>query len=187
MIEDINAEYARSLLDYEPDTGLFRWKITRGPAIKPGHVAGAWHKDGYLVVRFAEYKCRPRLHRLAFLITNGEWPGEVDHINGDRSDNRWCNLRDTTRGENTKNRCIGRRNTSGVMGVNLVPSGSWKVRIDKDKIKFDLGTHRDFFEAVCIRKSAEIRIGYHVNHGRPHSTEGAPWIFSLDKVKELNQ
>lgn len=91
-----------SLLDYDPLTGLFRWKHAVSSRAKMGSVAGTLDRDGYVVIRIKGrgYKA----HRLARLLLSGSWPeDEVDHINRVRSDNRACNLRDVSAFENSTN------------------------------------------------------------------------------------
>lgn len=167
-------DYVRSILDYDPETGVFTWAKDRFGGVVKGSVAGGKHKDGYLEVRVAAYRQRHLLHRLAFIIMTGDWPvGQVDHANGIRHDNRWINLSDASKAENMRNRCLGRHNKSGVMGVHWSNTHlRWVARIDRDKVKYGLGSFADFFEAVCARKSAENRLGYHENHGRKHERFG---------------
>lgn len=174
MISDLTPEYVKSILEYDSASGVFTWKENRWRSVKAGEVAGGMHKDGYLDVRIKVFGCRPFLHRLAFLVMTGSWPvGQVDHLNGNRTDNRWENLRDASKGQNMRNRCLGRHNTSGVMGVHWCKTHQcWRSRIDKDKKKYSLGYFSDFFEAVCARKSAENRLDYHKNHGRRHERFG---------------
>lgn len=96
-------EEFRAVLDYDPLTGIFRWKVDRF-AVKPGDIAGSlWKGSGYQRVRFAgrEYAA----HRLAWLFTYGEWPtDQIDHINRVKTDNRIANLRLATASQNGINR-----------------------------------------------------------------------------------
>ena len=96
------AEWCRQVFDYEPSTGILRWKVNRANA-KAGAEAGTLHRDGYRVVR-ALGKFR-RVHRVIWLMSYGEWPkSSVDHINGDTTDNRIENLRCVTVAQNQWNR-----------------------------------------------------------------------------------
>lgn len=119
------------------------------------------HDAGYLAGSIAGF---PRLaHRVAWLVTHGYWPHEIDHINGDRADNRLVNLREVTRKVNSENHAIPRNNTSGAPGVFYhKASGRWYARIAK---KY-LGMFTTFEEALAVRKAAESEHGYHPNHGR---------------------
>lgn len=160
----ITQERLKELYHYCPDTGAFTSKVKRGP-VKAGRVASALNDDGYPIVTIAYKKYRQ--HRLAFLYMEGEIPAEVDHINGDRADNRWCNLREVSRVQNSQNARRNSRNTSGVTGVSFHKhTGKWKVAIRAQGKNIHLGVYEDFFEAVCARKSAENRHGFHPNHGR---------------------
>lgn len=108
-------EYIRTSLAYDPDTGIFTWRIRRG-CRGAGKEAGCLRKDGYRIigVYFTEFLA----HRLAWFFVNGTWPdGEIDHINCDPSDNRIANLRLATRSQNQQNVPLTRANTSGYKGV----------------------------------------------------------------------
>lgn len=114
----LTAEQVRELLDYNPETGRFTWRIApRGH--KAGSQAGCIDSYGYVVIRIAG--AGHKAHRLAWLIAYGEWPDDqVDHINGDRSDNRIANLRDVSRLTNRQNmRRAQADNRSGLLGVSL--------------------------------------------------------------------
>lgn len=90
------------LLSYNPETGIFTWRKDRRAVAKKGDVAGSLD-HGYIRIKLGGRKCNA--HRLAWLMVTGSMPaGVVDHINGDRSDNRFCNLRDTTPKVNAQNR-----------------------------------------------------------------------------------
>lgn len=157
---------ARELFQYDPERGTFK-RLIRVSNAMPGAPAGTVHKaTGYTQIR-----ADGRLylaHRVAFLMTNGRFPEhEVDHINGDRSDNRWTNLREVTRTENSRNHALDARNKSGVHGVCWRETHSkWEAVISAGSKRMRLGMHDDFFEAVCARKSAEVRHQFHDNHGR---------------------
>src|SRR3990167_1974171 len=82
-----------SLVDYNKEDGLIRWKISPRYGIYIGSVAGCLDDRGYITVRIKRRAYRA--HRLAWFITYGYWPKEIDHINRDKTDNRIENLRDT--------------------------------------------------------------------------------------------
>ncbi len=120
---DLDAATVRSLLDYDPATGIFRWRTTRG-SVCAGTVAGSVFTNGY---RHIKIDGKSHLaSRLAFLHVTGEWPaGQVDHENRDRDDNRWSNLRTASGELNNLNRGVFRNNTSGHKGV------IWNKRLQK--------------------------------------------------------
>jgi len=102
-------------LSYNPDTGVLVWKAnTRWT--KAGHKAGTLC-GGY--VKISINGIIIPAHRIALAITTGAWPfGEIDHINGDKSDNRLSNLREVTHQQNCMNRAKARNNKSGFVGVS---------------------------------------------------------------------
>lgn len=179
MAIEITAELVNDFFDYNQQTGLFTSKGRDKKYFKTlaaceafnsrykGKEVGLSKSHGYKKVAIfgKEYS----LHRLAHLIMLGEWPKEeVDHINGNRSDNRWVNLRPVTRKENTRNKCIRSNNTSGICGVYFDKQlNKWRSKISTNKNKNKhLGVFSNLFDAVCARKSAENKYGYHINHGR---------------------
>jgi hypothetical protein len=114
----LTAEQLKNVLDYAPDTGVFTWAIRPSKAVKAGSIAGCLEKRiGYVTIGVANrvYKA----HRLAWLHAYGQWPkGLIDHINGNKSDNRIGNLRDVFADGNSQNvRKPNKRNKSGFMGV----------------------------------------------------------------------
>ena len=113
---DLNAARLRELLHYDPDTGLFTWRLPRRGA-SAGNVAGTTVTRGYIMIRIDGVK---RLaHRLAWLYVYGEWPsGCIDHIDGQTSNNKLLNLRDVDVCINNQNRRrASSQNKSGFLGV----------------------------------------------------------------------
>jgi hypothetical protein len=99
----ITQEYLKSILSYDPETGIFIWKEVNSHRIRVGDVAGSRHLAGYLTIRInsKSYLC----HRLAWLYMNGVFPEkQIDHINGNRTDNIFCNLREANNSENSQNK-----------------------------------------------------------------------------------
>lgn len=130
----------KTLLSYSLESGIFT-RLTR-PArrTRVGEIAGSLSKTGYLTIciRGKNYYC----HRLAWLLMTGSWPIEhIDHVNGDRIDNRWINLRAATPSQNQQNRLrLSVKNTSGFTGVYWSAStGKWAAEIKIDRIKVRLG------------------------------------------------
>lgn len=124
----LSQAYLRSLFDYDAETGVFTRRVNSGKA-RAGTRAGTDDGMGYLQITLAKKKYR--LHRLAFMYVNGRWPEHhVDHINRNRADNRWCNLREATQGQNNQNMGMSASNTSGFVGVSWVPNiCKWEARI----------------------------------------------------------
>lgn len=125
-----SVDRVRELLDYEPDTGIFRWRARRG-RVQAGSVAGSPAVRGYVSISVDNVLYRA--HRLAFVCMDGRWPrGDVDHIDGDVSNNRYANLREASRSENMQNqrRALANNKSSGLLGVSLhKQTGRWQARI----------------------------------------------------------
>jgi len=139
----------KGLLRYDPDTGLFSWAKGRS-GCKKGQVVGYTNGRGWLRVKLdgKHYK----LHRLAFLYMEGEFPSEeVDHANGVKNDNRWCNLRKATRSQNMANRKSGGNSVTGYRGV-LPSGGRFWAQITKDGKRVHLGMYdspEKAYKAYC--------------------------------------
>ena len=112
----LTADELKATLDYDPATGVFAWKISPVSFIRAGQVAGYIRADGYVLIA---RKRKPYFaHRLAWLYMTGEWPKHnIDHINGNQSDNRFENLRDVTQSMNIQNQRKA-RGESGFLGVS---------------------------------------------------------------------
>jgi len=160
----VTQKQLKQLLNYNPETGLFTWIKSKTNCIKSGDVAGTIMVSGY--IRITIDFCQYRAHRLAWLFMVNEWPDQIDHKNHDRKDNRWCNLRNVTNQENGKNQSLGKNNVSGIAGVGWSKQSSkWYARIMVGGKGIHLGVFADKFEAICARKSAERKYGFHTNHG----------------------
>jgi len=131
---EISLEYLRSVLDYDPLTGIFRWKARWDvPASTDarlfGTEAGTLHSSLYMFICLDGIKYKT--HRLAWFYVTGENPpADVDHINGFRFDNRFSNLRLATRAQNMHNARGHRDNPSGFKGVSWsAVNGRWRARL----------------------------------------------------------
>jgi len=152
MTADLTAEELREWLDYDPATGVFRWKIDR-PKRKVGSVAGCVAPNGYVRIRLSG---RLRLgHRLAWLHVYGSWPdGWIDHKNGVRHDNRIDNLRVADGFLNAANR-KQQKSQSGIKGVSYEPkSNGWRAVIKVNGKTIYLGYFKDKDKAAEARRNA---------------------------------
>jgi len=102
------------------------------------------------------------------MYVHGSFPeNQIDHINGDKSNNALCNIRKATSSENSKNVPVSKRNKLGIMGIRWDERRNyWQARITSNGVELHLGTTKCFFSACCMRKSAELKYGFHFNHGR---------------------
>lgn len=158
-----------SELDYDPETGLFTWKATKRRGFV-GRQAGCFSKrDGYVKIRIPGKL--ELAHRLAWNTTYPEDPvgpdEQIDHINHVRTDNRIINLRKASNTENSRNASIGTNNTSGATGVWFEKRrNAWVAEIKVDRKKIHIGQFAEFADAVAARKAAEVKYGFHENHGK---------------------
>ena len=143
---DLTANDLRKILSYDPDTGEMFWVIRPSRAVRAGDLAGVLDKKGYrtIGIRKRVYKA----HRLAWLHVHGNWPvGLLDHINGNKSDNRLANLRVVDESGNSQNvRKPNRRNKSGFMGV-IAYHRQWRANITIDGKTQWLGDFKTLEEA----------------------------------------
>jgi hypothetical protein len=114
---DLSAEFVRSRYAYDPITGVFT-SLKTTPGTFAGRKLGSTDQQGYtiLLINRKQYKA----HRIAWLWVHGEWPKfEIDHINGNRSDNRLCNLRDIPKAGNQQNLKGAKKNnlSTGLLGA----------------------------------------------------------------------
>lgn len=156
----LDVEVLKTMLSYNPDNGLFTWKVKKGSML-PGYQAGGESGNGYVYLHVDDL--RIGAHRLAFLFMGSDIPREVDHINDIRNDNRWCNLAPATPSSNRRNTKLRTDNYSGIVGVFYdFERGKWRAGIGK----IGLGRFDTLLDAVAARKSAELKLNFHENHGR---------------------
>lgn len=151
-------ERVHELLTYDPDTGILRWRISRvGRGCVAGCEAGGVRPLGYRLITIdrAFYGA----HVLAWVLMRGEWPDdEIDHIDLQRSNNIWSNLRLATRAQNARNRCGNVTSRTGFKGVfpcrNLK---SWFAKIVVSGKRHYLGTFESREEAhAAYREAASL-------------------------------
>jgi hypothetical protein len=135
--EELSLEELKSKLSYNPETGIFRWKITT-PWVKVGDTAGGSLDPSDLSRGLGIGIGRKRyyLHRLAWFYMTGKWPkGFLDHIDRNAQNNKWSNLREATKPQNGWNVGLSKRNTTGHKGI--------RRRMDRDgRYQVGFGYHR---------------------------------------------
>lgn len=149
---ELTQELVRELFDYHEDGYLYhkkkRCRVTVGS--KVGHISG----DGY--GHTFVYRNHILVHRLIFLWHYGWLPDFIDHINGNRLDNKIENLRAATIFENARNRGIAKNNSTGVTGVKMDHS-KYRAQINVNKKRISLGTYKTLEQAKAARKAAELK------------------------------
>jgi len=172
----VKQEDVVKFINYDKDTGKIFWIKRRSSFFKTEHSCKSWNTrysgkeittidgKGYRVLSILGK--RYLAHRLAWLYVKGEWPNVIDHINGDRLDNRFANLRNVTNQQNHMNCKMAVNNTSGATGVykNKVRN-IWCAQMKFNGVTYHLGSSRNFEDAVRMRKEEEIKLGFSDRHG----------------------
>lgn len=171
-----SVEFLRESLAYDPLSGELTWKLRPAAHFKTegarkasmhlvGKVAGSKSDLGYILVRvkYALYKA----HRVAWAIHHGSWPLlQIDHINGNKSDNSLANLQEVTNLVNCHGHTLSPRNNSGVMGIFWdIRRLRWCAKIMVDGRAIHLGYHRNLEAAKQARLDAEMMYEFSAWHG----------------------
>lgn len=164
LIADDAAD-ARRFLSYDPHTGEIRWKEkrTRNSKANVGDLAGGLDDHGYVRVMLNGRKYRAQ--HLAFALMGDVVPLCVDHINGIRNDNRWCNLRPASIALNNKNAVRKRTGSTPHKGVTWSKAhNKWKCRINNDGVTEYLGLFADLDVAVTAWQTRAEQLKYSARH-----------------------
>jgi len=167
------------LLRYDCQTGKLYWRLRPRHYFAGKTSAGIWNnryagREAFTAIGTHGYR-RGRIfdraygaHRIAWAIFYGKWPdGNIDHINGDPSDNSIMNLRVVDAVENARNSKIPAHNTSGTIGVSWHKRcRKWAAHITLHQKKKHLGLFIEKSDAIAARMSANLTFGFHKNHGR---------------------
>ena len=172
----------KSLLEYHPETGALVWRVRSAENFKDGghkiaHNVAKWNgkhagrpaftatkSDGYK--HGAIFGRNYTAHRVIWKMIHGVDAEDVDHINGDRADNRLANLRSVARSLNARNAARAPGRTNPGTGVRRTTNGKWQAYIMLGRKFISLGSHETPETALAIRKAAEAAYGFHPNHGR---------------------
>lgn len=175
---DIDATRLANLLEYDPGTGNLFWRVRPLEMFRTLRACRSWNgryagkealtcicDEGYLTGILLGTPVKA--HRVIIALVEGFFPdGEVDHINGDRADNRLKNLRVVTHQENARNKFRHRGNTTGATGVYWRRDNqSWVAKIGVDYKQIHLGCFKTFDEAIAARATAMRRFGFSPRHG----------------------
>jgi len=170
MRDDLTAIYVRSLLSYDPADGKFVWRPRPREMFQKACAHGVWNRRyagapagmsdraGYVTIKIGRsgYKA----HRLAWLYVNGVWPvSEIDHINGERGDNRIANLRECTRAENCQNKSAKRTSRASHIGVGWNSAcNKWSAQICCNGKQYYLGVFKRQEDAARAYAEAKARL-----------------------------
>lgn len=167
-IPDLTQEYLKSILTYDPVTGIFTWAIKKAIRFHIGQIAGNFNQDGYRVIMIDGFQYFA--HRLAWLYIYGEWPSdELDHINNIRDDNAINNLREANRSQNMRNARTKKTSTSGMKGAlkGNCKKRPWisKIRINGKNIFLgNFKTANEAHAAYCDAAKKEYGDFFNVGH-----------------------
>lgn len=163
-------ERANELFHYEPSSGKLFWKKTTTNRVKAGDEAGSFCKStGYINIKVDNEWYT--LHRIAILLATGVYDKtvQVDHIDHDRGNNRLSNLRVVGRAENMRNQSLRNTNKTGVTGVSVRYTRKGTKRYTANIVynykPIFLGNYDTLGEAAAARREAELKYGFHPNHG----------------------
>jgi len=161
-MKELTQNRLKELLHYNPDTGIFSYKIRggKGKRLTCGHM-----HEGYM--RMTVDGKRYMTHRLIWLYVYGHLPKEqIDHKNQNKSDNRISNLRAVDARGNCKNRPLRKDNKSGFNGVCWIKRlGKWASQVNNGHTNVTLGMFLNKEDAINARKAADVQYNYHPNHG----------------------
>jgi len=159
----LTQERLKQVLQYDEETGIFTWLISPRNNVPFGSIAGQIDNKGY--VRIIYQRKLYLGHWLAWFFVYNKWPdNEIDHINGNPTDNRIANLRDVTRKQNMENKKIYKTNKSGYSGVTWHSRDKkWNVRIGHYGKRISLGYFDNLNDAISARIKAENQIFTHNN------------------------
>ncbi len=164
MKQHFSLERARKFIEYVPETGMFRRK--RNVIAGNSMTQGAEDHRGYLRVCVAGKTVLA--HRLAWLLFYGEWPlFEIDHANGNKKDNRICNIRMCSHQQNNHNQKIRSTNKSGIKGVHFNARASkWQGQVCLNYKIHHVGLFDDLHDAErAVKAKREELHGAFANHG----------------------
>lgn len=159
-------EQAKLLFDYDPASGVMRWKVPSGRygRFPAGCIAGSPNSTGCLQISYRSKKYK--VHRVAFAIMTGRWPAQfIDHIDGNPANNAWSNIREASPAQNKRNQRIRKDSRTGVKGVWIDRRvGKFAAQITVDGQQISLGYYRSLDDAAKAYREASQR--YHGEFGR---------------------
>lgn len=174
-------ERIREVLSYDGTTGLLTWKPRvpdpmRLDAVRTERETRAWNTKHagrtaggthgrYMAVQLDNLLIMA--HRVAWALYTGAWPtGEIDHQDGDPTNNRIANLRDVSRAQNMQNKAAYTSPSGLPLGMHYLPNGKVHLRVQMNGNRVSIGTFTTVEDALEARSKAYLTFGFHPNHGR---------------------
>ncbi len=154
----------KKILSYDPLTGIFKWNKS-GHGIKKGKIAGTKSNQYVRIwIKGQVYSAQ----NLAWLYMTGSFPIEVvDHEDHNAQNNVWSNLKAVSNHDNNKNKGMNKNNTSGKTGVCWTKKDKrWLAYIYVNKKRIHLLSTKNISLAIKAREEAEVKYGFHKNHGK---------------------
>lgn len=169
--ESITHKALLAILHYEPETGIFTWKTRRtiSNKIHEGNMAGSVYSIEKPYIRITIENVNYSAHRLAWFYVYGVWPkGQIDHINGDKSDNKIINLREASNSQNNQNKKVRKDSSTGIKGVSFDKrKNKYRAAIKVDGAQISLGSFKTPEEAhAAYCRAAEQHFGEFANFGQ---------------------
>ncbi len=158
MAQELTQERLKEVLHYDPETGVFTWKVRTSKRVRIGDRAGYF--GTYVFIRLLGELYRA--HRLAWLYAYGTWPTkDIDHWDRNKHNNSLANLREVTVSENLFNIGVRSDSTSGVSGVSWSKRDQvWRAYIaGKSGRQINLGSYKSKSAAIKARRVTEVEMG----------------------------
>ena len=156
----LTAETANSLLAYDPHTGALTWKVSRRHDVKPGDLAGRGKPNSAGYLRVGIHRRSYLQHRVIWLMVTGEWPAEeIDHRDGNRTNNRWRNLRSASPEQNSANRPRWNAPPGSTRGANYDPrKKAWRAYATKNGRQYFGGYFKYDHQAAAAAAALRNRL-----------------------------
>lgn len=162
--QSLTQELVQSLFIYDSVSGLLINRVNKGKALA-GAISGTVHKNGTIYVRVLGKK--EIAHRIIWLYVNGYLPVEIDHIDHNRSNNAWNNLREVNHAQNMLNKPIYKNSKTKCSGISIDKRcGKYRAYIQVNCKQKGLGYFDTLEQAIAVRSTALKEHRYHDNHGK---------------------
>lgn len=151
----LTQERLKELLNYDQETGVFTWQVSNHNSIKAGSIAGTI-SHGYIRIKILNSSYRA--HRLAWLYMTGSWPiDQIDHIDGNKQNNSFINIRQASHSQNQRNKPIQKNNNSGYKGVTWHKRlQKWQAQLRHNKKTYYIGVFKDLELAAEAYKNLAV-------------------------------